>query len=105
MAEGAELSMTAQHAGPDALRIPTGQAEEPPPPNRSAHYGPSEDFFVTGCLNCAHCRDDGSPHKPERWVCAGIVDEAGPHLCYMARNDPTLCALQARFYRDALIGR
>ena len=96
--------MTATHAGLDTLSAPM-QAEEPPPPNRSAHYGPGPDFFVTGCLNCRFCGDAGHPHKPERWVCARAVDEAGEHLCYMLRNDPTMCGLQARWHKDAITGR
>lgn len=91
--------------GPDALASAPMQSEEPPPLPLSAHYGPGPEFFVVGCLNCAHCRDDGYPHKPERWVCARAVDEAGEHLCYMLRNDPSMCGLQAKFYIDAITGR
>ena len=62
-------------------------------------------IFVTGCLNCAHCRDDGHPHKPERWVCRHQSVISDERLCYISRNEPTMCGLGARWFRDAITGR
>ena len=109
--------MTAAHAGPDmptishpnSDRMTAGtlsyaaapmQAEEPPPPAHSAHYGPHDGFFVTGCLNCRFCGDAGHPHKPERWMCARTMME-----CHEARNKPDACGYGARLYKDAISGR
>ena len=96
--------MTATHAGLDTLSAPM-QAEEPPPPKHPAHYGPHEGFFVTGCLNCAHCRDDGFPEFPERWVCAAQASQGNRYFCQEARNTPTFCALKAQWFKDAITGR
>lgn len=63
---------------------------------------PLADYFsrvCKACIDCAHCRDDGHPHKPERWLCMGGVDEAEAHLCHVARNMPHLCGIGGKWFR------
>lgn len=74
------------------------QPEEPPP---AAAFGP----FARACRDCANCHDGGSPHKPEQWVCVHHSVISDERLCYIARNEPTMCGIGAKWFADALGGR
>lgn len=78
------------------MTCPDTRIQPEPPPPLADHFT----RVCKVCIDCAYCHDDGYPHKPERWLCMRCVDEAGSHLCHVARNMPHLCGIGAKWFRS-----